>query len=101
MQIKIQQAFDQQEEAYAMWIGFSDPDYGDMYFVLGNSTNTNVEGSSPPEHTAATLDDMFQIGSISKTFLGTATLLLESRGDVSLNDTVQELVPDFALEFPQ
>jgi CubicO group peptidase (beta-lactamase class C family) len=99
IRMKIQRIFNQQQEAYAMWIGLSDPEYGDMYFVFGNSTSTE-EGSSPPD-VAATLDDVFQIGSISKTFLGTAMLLLESRGDLSLNDTVQELVPDFALEFPQ
>jgi CubicO group peptidase (beta-lactamase class C family) len=71
-----------------------------MYFVLGNSTSTDVEGSSLHDM-AATLNDIFQISSISKTSLGTAMLLLESRGDLSLNNTVQELVPNFALEFPQ
>lgn len=97
-QTKFDEIFSSQTEAYAMWIGLSHPDIGDMYFVFGNSTSS-VPGMSPPDVTA-TLDDTFQIGSISKTFLGTAMLLLEERGDLSLSDKVGALIPEFTTEFP-
>ena len=67
--------FSAQSEAFAMWIALTHPHYGDMYFVFVNSTST-VPGTSPPD-LPATLNNTFQISSISKTFLGTAMLLLE------------------------
>jgi D-alanyl-D-alanine carboxypeptidase len=48
----------------------------------------------------ATLEDTIAIGSISKSFAGTVHLRLVEQGLYSLEDTVAELVPDFALEFP-
>jgi CubicO group peptidase (beta-lactamase class C family) len=104
LQSRLQTKFDEifrpaQTEAHAMWIGISHPDIGDMYFVFGNSTSS-VPGMSPPD-IPATLNNTFQIGSISKTFLGTAMLLLEERGDLSLSDKVGTLIPEFTTKFPQ
>ena len=90
-----QEKFGEQSEAFALWIGIADPDYGDMYFVLGNAT-----GESPPME-AATLDQIFDIGSISKTFGGTLIMLMVEEGLLELDDTVEMLVPDFAEMFPE
>ena len=57
LQAKFDEIFSSQTEAYAMWIGLSHPDIGDMYFVFGNS-KSSVPGMSPPDVTA-TLDDRF------------------------------------------
>ena len=99
MQTAFNGVFSMQNESFAMWIALSHPEFGDFYFVFGNSTSSSL-GQQPPD-IPATLDDFFQIGSISKTFLGTAMLLMEEQGQLSLNDTVGSLVPDFAGQFPQ
>jgi hypothetical protein len=91
--------FSAQSEAFAVWIALTHPHYGDMYFVFVNSTST-VPGTSPPD-LPATLNNTFQISSISKTFLGTAMLLLEERGNLSLNDAVGTFIPDFVATSPQ
>jgi CubicO group peptidase (beta-lactamase class C family) len=90
---KFGEVFEEQQEAFAVWVGV-----GDLYFVLGNATSAE-EGATPPDIRAA-LDQTFQNGSISKTFLVTVLLLMYGQGDLSLDDTVEELVPDFAQEFP-
>jgi Beta-lactamase len=91
-------------EASAVWIGVSDPLYGDHYWVYGNASTASAGPpgtSSIPTSAPATLDDHFCIGSISKTFGGTVIMLLAEQGIVSLNDTVGNLVPEFATEFPE
>ena len=72
-----------------MWITLSHSEFGDLYFVLTARRSRDI------------VDDSFQIGSISKTFPGTAMLLLEERGQLSLNDMVTSLVPDLADQFAQ
>ena len=95
LQAAFDEKFQEQSEAFAWWIGVADPDYGDLYFVFGNAT-----GPSPPQE-PATLDHIFDIGSISKTVGGTLIMLLAEEGLLSLTDTVGELVPNFTAEFPQ
>ncbi len=106
MQTAFNDVFSTQNETYAMWIALSHPEFGDLYFVYGNSTSSSSSSGQQqqqqqPPDVPATLDDSFQIGSVSKTFLGTAMLLLEEQGHLSLNDTVGILVPGFAGQFPQ
>jgi hypothetical protein len=96
MKITLDDVFSAQNESYAMWIALSHPEFGNQYFVFGNALS--LLSGHPPD-IPAMLDDSFQIGSISKTFLGTAMLLLEEQGHLSLNNTVGELVPDFARQF--
>ena len=48
---------------------------------------------------AATIEDHFDIGSISKTFSGTVVMMLAEEGVLSLNASVADLVPAFANEF--
>ena len=95
LQGMLEAEFSQQNEAFALWVGIADPDYGDMYFALGNAT-----GPTPPME-AAMLDQHFDIGSISKTFCGTLIMLMVEEGLLELEDTVEMLVPDFTNMFPQ
>ena len=90
-----QTALDDQSDTSALWIGIADPDYGDIYFALGNATG------GPPADTPATLEQHFDIGSISKSVGGTAILRLAEQGVLALEDTVQDLIPDFAMTFFQ
>ena len=85
-----QEIFDNQLGATAMWVGVSDPLYGDLFWTFKTPNSTE----------AVTLDDYFDIGSISKTFGGTIALLLQEDGELVLSDTVDQLVPALAREFP-
>ena len=81
----------------AWWVGVNDPVYGEMYWTFGNATHD-------PDGTLASLQDHFEIGSISKGFGATVNLLLMESGEYpeyTLDATVQDLVPEFALEFPE
>lgn len=95
MQSAFQEAFDMQNQSFALWIGLSDPDYGDLYFTFGNSTG------GPPPDMATTLEQRFDIGSISKSMGGTVILRLVEEGIMSLSDTVQDILPDFSVRFPE
>lgn len=81
----------------AFWVGVNDPVYGEMYWTFGNAT-------LDPDGTLASLQDHFEIGSISKGFGATVNLFLMESGDYpeyTLEATVQDLVPELALEFPE
>lgn len=80
--------FDSQTDVTAFWVGVADPLHGDLFWTFQKG-NANV-----------TVDDHFDIGSISKTFGGTVALLLSERGQLVLSDTVEQLVPAFAKQFP-
>ncbi len=45
-----------------------------------------------------TTDTLFQIGSISKTFLGTAVMRLVEQGKLQLDTPVSEYIPDFTMQ---
>ena len=96
-----QAEFDQQVEQSAMWIGIADPYYGDMYFLLENDELVNRANNADDYYKPATMEQHFDIGSISKTFGGTSVLLMVERGDLALSDTISELIPDFAAQFPE
>lgn len=75
----------------ALYVGISDPDTGDYLHAYGDAA---VDGP------AATIDDNFRIGSISKTFTATVLLQLVEEGELALDDTVEELLPDRAVDYP-
>ncbi len=52
------------------------------------------------EKRPVTQETMFRVGSISKSFVGLTLLELQERGVLSLDDPLQELVPDFFPENP-
>jgi D-alanyl-D-alanine carboxypeptidase len=100
---EFEQIFQGQNQTTALWLGVSDPLFGDLYWVFGNSRISNTSSDSTAAEAfdvPATLDDHFDIGSISKTFGGTVHLLLIEDGLFSLEDTVQDIVPDFVKQFP-
>ena len=99
MQETFQAFFNDQNESTAVWVGVSDPLYGEFFWVYGNASATSP-GSTPP-NVPATLDQHFDIGSISKTFCGVVVMLFTEQNVLSLSDTVGSLVPDFAEQFPQ
>lgn len=76
----------------AFYIAVSDPAAGDFSSAYGDAS---VDGP------AATTDDSFRIGSISKTFTATAVLQLVESGDITLDDTVLDLLPALAAEHPE
>lgn len=50
------------------------------------------------EERPVTQETMFRVGSISKSFVGLTLLEMEERGVLSLDDSLEELVPDFLPE---
>ena len=44
-----------------------------------------------------TADTLMQIGSVTKTFVGTATMMLVEEGKLELDTPIHEIMPDFAL----
>jgi D-alanyl-D-alanine carboxypeptidase len=76
----------------AFYIAISDPENGEFATAYGDAST---------EGPAATIDDSFRIGSISKTFTATIILQLVQSGAIALDDTVGELLPDLAAEHPE
>ncbi len=76
----------------AFYVAVSDPAAGDTVSVYGDAA---VDGP------AATADDNFRIGSITKTFTATVVLQLVEDGELSLDDTVGDLLPDLAAAHPE
>jgi D-alanyl-D-alanine carboxypeptidase len=74
-----------------MWIGVWDPDRGVHIAAYGDA----VDGQ-----TAATPDDHNRIGSVTKTFTATAVLEQVAAGELSLDDTIEEVLPDLAEAYP-
>lgn len=73
------------------WVAISDPDLGYWSAAIGEAE----VGGAP-----ATLDDHGRIGSITKTMTATAVLEQVEQGNLALDDTVGDLVPDIAEQFP-
>jgi D-alanyl-D-alanine carboxypeptidase len=77
--------------ATALYVGVWDPETGAYNAAYG------VSNSGGPD---ATVDDSFRIGSITKTVTATVILELVDEGALSLDDTVADLLPDLASEYP-
>ena len=77
----------------AFYIAVSDPNGGgDVVAAYGDAS---VGGP------AATVDDSFRIGSISKTFTATIILQLVEEGKLALDDTVGDQLPALAADHPE
>ena len=53
--------------------------------------------ADPETHREADEDSYWRLGSLSKSFVGLAALILEGRGELRLTDPVSELVPEIAI----
>jgi len=76
----------------AFYVGISDPEAGDFVLAYGDAS---ADGP------AATVEDNFRIGSISKAATATVVLQLVEAGDISLDDTVADLAPELAAAHPE
>ena len=77
--------------ATAMYLGVWDPDKG-FYTVAYGDASTGGP--------AATVADSFRIGSITKTVTATVILQLVDEGALTLDDTIGDLLPDLAAQYP-
>lgn len=77
--------------ATALYVGVWDPEIGAYTAAYGDAA------SGGP---AATVNDSFRIGSITKTATATVILELVDEGALSLDDTVADVLPDLASEYP-
>lgn len=78
-------------ELPGMWIGVWDPAEGVFMAAYGEAVLGETE---------ATVEDHSYIGSATKTFTATVILELVAAGELSLDDTVADVVPDLAEQFP-
>ena len=74
-----------------MWIGVWDPAKGVYIAAYGEA----VDGQ-----TAATPEDHSRIGSVTKTFTAAAVLQQVAAGQLSLDDTIEDVLPDLAERHP-
>lgn len=73
-----------------LYVGVWDPEKGVF---------TKAYGESAPG-VAATTDDTFRIGSISKSYTANVVLQLVADGKVSLDDTIEDAAPEVAKKYP-
>ena len=79
------------ELAPGTWVGVWDPDRGVFTKAYGKAV---LDGED------AGLEQRLRIGSISKTFTAVAVLLLVDDQLLSLNDSVEFILPDLAAKYP-
>lgn len=73
------------------WIGVWDSKKG--FYV-------NAYGKAALPDTAATVDDHSRIGSISKTFTTATAMRLVDQGKLTMDSTIEEVLPDLATQYP-
>jgi D-alanyl-D-alanine carboxypeptidase len=74
-----------------MWIGIWDPAKGFYSQAYGNAVKDGAK---------ATIDDVGQIGSVTKTFTVTAILEQIAAGTITLDSTIKDVLPDLAATYP-
>jgi D-alanyl-D-alanine carboxypeptidase len=84
-------ALDAAPDLPGMWIGVWDPERGVHIAAYGDA----IDGQ-----TAATPEDHNRIGSVTKTFTAVAVLTQVAAGELSLDDTIEEVLPDMAETYP-
>jgi D-alanyl-D-alanine carboxypeptidase len=78
-------------ELPGVWVGVWDPEKGTYLAAYGDA----VDGSTP-----ASVDDHNRIGSVTKTFTAVAVLQQVDAGELSLDDTIGDVLPDMAETYP-
>jgi D-alanyl-D-alanine carboxypeptidase len=87
----VQDAIAEIPDLAGLWIGVWDPDKGHYLQAYGDA----VRGSEP-----AAIDQHGRIGSVTKTFTTTAILQQVAEGNLSLDSTIGDVLPDLATEYP-
>jgi D-alanyl-D-alanine carboxypeptidase len=87
----VQDAIAELPDLAGLWIGVWDPDKGYHLQAYGDA----VKDGEP-----ATIDQHGRIGSVTKTFTTTAILQQVAEGNLSLDATIGDVLPDLATEYP-
>ena len=87
----VQDAIAELPDLAGLWIGVWHPDKGFHLEAYGDA----VKDSEP-----ATIDQHGRIGSVTKTFTTTAILQQVAEGNLSLDATISDVLPDLATEYP-
>ena len=87
----VQDTMAQGPDLAGLWIGVWDPDKGYYLQAYGDA----VKDSEP-----AAIDQHGRIGSVTKTFTTTAILQQVAEGNLSLDSTIADVLPDLAAEHP-
>ena len=88
---QVEAALDLAPGVPGVWVSISHPELGHWTGAFGDA----VLASQP-----ATVEDHSRIGSITKTFTAVAVLQLVDEGELSFDDTVADVVPEVAEQFP-
>jgi D-alanyl-D-alanine carboxypeptidase len=75
-----------------LWIGVWDPDKG--YYL-------QAYGDAVKDGEAAAIEQHGRIGSVTKTFTVTAILQQVAEGNLSLDSTIKDVLPDLAEQYPE
>lgn len=88
---KVAEAMSEVPDLPGMWIGVWDPDKGSYLQAYGEAVKDGAK---------ATIDDHGRIGSVTKTFTTTAILQQVAEGDLSLDSTIADVLPELATKYP-
>lgn len=79
------------DELPGMWVGIWSAETGQYSAAYGKAELGGAD---------ATIDDHGRIGSVTKTFTATAILKRVDSGELSLEDTIADILPDLAAAYP-
>ena len=79
------------DEIPGMWVGIWSAEAGQYSAAYGKAELGGAE---------ATIDDHGRIGSVTKTFTATAILKRVDSGELGLEDTIADILPDLAASYP-
>lgn len=79
------------DEVPGMWVGIWSSEAGQYSAAYGKAELGGTD---------ATIDDLGRIGSVTKTFTATAILKRVDSGELALEDTIADILPDLAASYP-
>ena len=88
----VEDVLSQSPDLPGLWIGVWDPDKGHYLQAYGDA----VKGGE-----AAAVEQHGRIGSVTKTFTVTAILQQVAAGNLSLESTISEVLPELAEQYPE
>jgi D-alanyl-D-alanine carboxypeptidase len=88
----VEDTMSQAPDLPGLWIGVWDPDEG--YYL-------QAYGDAVKDGEAAAIDQHGRIGSVTKTFTVTAILQQVAAGNLALDSTINEVLPELAEQYPE